>query len=289
MKRAACRILSIVGLLIQGLSCGGGRGASVTSAPSRAAPIVTGIHDPVAFINRCPTSDPAINTIKHDFEFLSDGVRSAAQPTCTEPYGAMPVTQLSDELIALQSLRAVYYMSQGTAGKLPWTRLALYEWMKSEVAGIDFKTQQGLSQCCEVIKGKRYIMTSKQDTANRKYYRDWVGISGWVALLAHEARHADGPNHVTGCPGFPTAIGPAGCDRSYDPAHISSYGIQYWLFSGWATGSLNVGIACAPPATAQRFAVLAASAANGYLVRFITSPPPSITATIPYGGACLSP
>lgn len=281
------RTLSIVGLLIQVISCGGSRGASV--APSPAAPIVTGIHDPVAFVSRCPTSDPVINTIKRDFEFLSDGVRSVVQPTCAEPYSAMPATQLSDELIALQTLRAMYYMSQGTAGKLPWTRLALYEWMKSEVAGIDFKTEQGLSQCCEIIKGKRYIMTSKKDTANRAFYRDWVGISGWMALLAHEARHADGPHHSTGCPGFPNAIGPAGCDRTYDPAHMSSYGIQYWLFSSWATGALNVGIACDPPATAQRFAVLAASAANGYLVRFVSAPPPAVTAAPPYGGVCLPP
>ena len=79
---------------------------------------------------------------------------------------------------------------------------------------------------------------------------------------------------------------PAGCDATYDVNNLGSYGIQYWLFSGWATGRINVGIGCAPQATAQALASWAASVANGYPARFITNAPPSITVRSPYGGPC---
>jgi hypothetical protein len=208
-----------------------------------------------------------------------------AAPTCTEPYTTTPMT---DELLAMQTLRTVYYMSQGTAGKLPWTPLALYEWMKSEVAGIDLQTQPGLSACCEIIGGKKYILTSRKDAATLASYNDWIAISGWVALLAHEARHADGPGRVNGCPAFPLPTDPLGCDLTYDPVHISSYGVQYWLFTAWTTGYLDVGIGCLPQTTAKVFADYSATSANAYPPRFVDNPPPMIASTVPYGGYCFS-
>lgn len=279
-----------------GLVTGVGAGAATITATSEGqggtalvtviSSVTTGIRDPIAFVARCPTSDPAYNTIRQDFELRADRQLITAGPTCTEPY---TTTQLTDELLAMQTLRTLYYMSQGTAGKLPWTPLGLYEWMKSEVAGIDFQTQPGLSACCELINGKKYIITSRRDAAQWAPYRDWNGVSGWLTLLAHEARHADGPSHVTGCPAFPLPTDAAGCDLTYDPTRISSYGIQYWLFSAWATGYLNVGIACAPAATAQSYATTAANNANGYPARFVSNPPPLVTASVPYGGVCVPP
>jgi hypothetical protein len=248
--------------------------------------IVTAIKDPVTFVSRCPTSDPAYTTLRQDFELRSDGQLSTVVPTCTEPYTTTPVEQLTDELLAMQTLRVAYYMSQGTAGKLPWTSLAFYEWMKSEIGGINFVTQQGLSACCQIFNGKKFIITSKKDAASRNFYRDWPAVSGWLALFAHEARHADGPGHVNGCPAFPLSTDPAGCDVKYDPAQISSYGIQYWLFAEWGTGDMSVGIGCLPPATAQSLAQSAVSNANGYLTRFVQSPPPAVTAGSPRAFPC---
>lgn len=278
--------------LVTGVSVGGAtvtatsEGKSGTAQLTVVNSVVTGISDPIAFLSRCPTNDPAYNTIRQDFELRGNGQVITVAPTCTEPY---TTTQLTDELLAMQTLRMVYYMSQGTAGKLPWTPLALYEWMKSEVGGIDFQSQPGLSACCETFNGKRFIITSRKDVATlSSSYRDWNDVSGWLALFAHEARHADGPGHVTGCPAFPSPTGPLGCDATYDPVNISSYGVQYWLFAAWATGYLNVGIGCLPPVTAQGYALYAQSSANGYLSRFVSNPPPMVTATVPYGGFCFS-
>jgi hypothetical protein len=189
----------------------------------------------------------------------------------------------------MQTFRMVYYMSQGTAGKLPWTSLSLYEWMKSQVAGVNFHAEAGFSACCEIIDGKKYIIISRMAASSRDFYRNWESISGWMALFAHEARHASGVSHVNGCPAFPLPTDPVGCDETYDLNNLGSYGIQYWLFAGLARGSINVGIGCAPAATAESLASFAARSANVYLTQFVTNAPPSVTATTPYGGPCYPP
>jgi hypothetical protein len=84
--------------------------------------ILTGIHDPDAFVGKCPTGDAAYSTIRQDFEMLSDGVPSTTSVTCTEPY---TTTAMTEELLEWQTFRLAFYMSQGTAGKLPWTALSL--------------------------------------------------------------------------------------------------------------------------------------------------------------------
>jgi trimeric autotransporter adhesin len=262
----------------------GSTGLTVVAASNT---IITGVHDANTFLNSCPTNDPAYNTIRQDFVFYSDGVLDNVAVTCTEPYSTLPIAQLTDELVVIQTLRLIYYMSQGTAGRLPWTNQSLYDWMKSSVAGINFHATPGLSACCDIINGKRYIITSRKDAASRDFYRTWNGLSGYLGLLAHEARHVTGPGHVNGCPLFPNPGDPLGCDATYDLNNLGSYGVQYWLTSGWATGFINVGIGCAAPAIAFDQATWAASSANGYISRFVTNAPASVAATIPYGGTCL--
>jgi uncharacterized protein YjdB len=261
--------------------------ASVTVVPVPFNGIKTGISNVVAFLNQCPTTDPAYNQIRQDFAFLRDGVADATPVTCTEPYSTMPIAQLTDELVAAQTLRFIYYMSQGTAGRLPWTSLSLYDWMKSQVAGINFHSQQGLSACCDNIGGKLYIITSQQTASAREFYRDWPGLSGKLALLVHEARHVAGPGHVNGCPLFPLPSDPFGCDATYDLNNLGSYGVQYWLTSNWVSGYLNVGLGCSSTSVAQANASWTASEASGYVSRFVTNAPPSVSASSPYGGPCL--
>ena len=290
----------------QGLVTGAGTGTSTITATSEymtgttqvtvlAPPIVTGISDPISFVSRCPTSDPAYDAIRRDFELRSDGLLITATPTCTEPYTTM---QLTDELLALQTLRTVYYMSKGTAGKLPWTPLALYEWVKSEVAGIDLQTQlssgtgdweRTVTSCCEIINGRKYVTTARQSAEGLAFLRNWYWTAEWVTMFAHVARHADGPAHVHGCPIFPLATDPLACDLTYDPAQMSSFGIQYWLYAAWGTGLLNVGIACLPPDTARAYAMQAFAISASLPPRFVNNAPPAPAVTPPYGGLCHAP
>ncbi|HMA38576.1 MAG TPA: hypothetical protein VKP10_00775 [Gemmatimonadales bacterium] len=253
--------------------------------------ITTGIRDIRSFLDVCPTDDPAYAQIRQDFELRVDGQPDPVDIVCTTPYSAMPVDQLTDELIVMQVLRTAYYMSKGTEGRLPWTQLGLYDWMKSHVGGVNLRTTLSYASCCLTYDGKNYFNFPRQDASLRNTRRAWpgIGIAQLVALYAHEIRHADpdDPGHTNGCPAFPLPTDAYGCDATYDLSNLGSYGVQYWLYSSWATGYLNIGIACSP-STAQEYATAMASSANLYPTRFVTNNPPMITATEPYGGQCIT-
>jgi hypothetical protein len=261
-----------------------GMGATLTGI-SAVPGIVTGIDSIASFVDRCPTTDPAFATIQTDFQLRENGVLLAAPTTCSEPFSTMPPTQMTDELIAHQVLRIAYYMSIGTEGKLPWTQLALYPWMKQAIAGINFKTEPGQLYCCDLIEGRRYFSMSRLDDFNRSAKRDWVGLASSLDFFLHEIRHTDGPGHTTGCPAFPNP-GPAGCDATYDLSYLGSYGLQYWLNAGWATGFLHIGIRCASPDVTNRYLAAHVSAANSFLDRFVSNAPPPVTSALTYGGPC---
>jgi hypothetical protein len=257
----------------------------ITVVPASA--IVSGLRNPVGFAAQCPADDPAFAQIRNDFLLLSDGVASTAAIPCAAPYSAM--VAISEELMEWQTLRLAYALSPGTAGKLPWTTLSLYVWLKTQIAGIDIKTQAGNSVCCETINGKRYFITSRKTASTLSGYRDWLGLSNWLGLVLHEARHVSGPGHVTGCPAFPAPTDPPGCDATYDLQNLGSYGVQYRFFSSLANGMFNVGFGCLPAVTALQYATSAASTANVYPSRFVANAPPVVTAAVPYGGPCLAP
>jgi Bacterial Ig-like domain (group 2) len=248
-----------------------------------ATTILSDIREPDAFMNLCPTSDSMYDSIRQDFQLLSDGVPSSVAVTCTDPYTSTPT--LTDELALTQTLRMVYYMSRGSAGRLPWTSSSLYDWLKSQIAGVNLHAADGNSYCCDYINGRPYVGISRGKLAIL-VWRDWATMLGAVALLAHEARHVQGPGHTTGCPEFPLPTDPLGCDATYDPPNLGSYGIQYWLYAGWATGTIDIGIGCLPAADAQAGATTAAGMANSYLGRFVSNPPSRIVPAAPFGGVC---
>ena len=252
------------------------------------SPITTGIRDIRSFLDVCPTDDPAYAQIRQDFEIRVDGQPDPVEIVCSGAYTTIPIDQLTDELIVMQVLRTAYYMSNGTEGRLPWTQLGLYDWMKSHVGGVNLRTTLNYASCCLTYDGKNYFNWPRQDAFIRSLRRTWPGIAQLVAVYAHEIRHADpGPGHWNGCPAFPLPTDSPGCDATYDLGNLGSYGVQYWLYSSWATGYLNIGIACSP-STAQEYAISMATYANGYLGRFVTSPPSMVTATEPYGGECIT-
>jgi len=201
----------------------------------------------------------------------------------------MRIAELTTELVALQTLRVAYYMDPGVPDYLPWTSTSLYRWLASAVGGIDVKTQPRQLECCETFGGRKFIVQSVQPDNQLEYKREWPGIASTLDFLVHEARHADGgPPHTTGCMFFRNAIGPLGCDRSYDVQRLGSYGVQYWLNQSWMTGRLNVGIACSP--NAERYARQHLSALNfQFRNRFVENAPPLETLpSPPYGGQCFA-
>jgi len=102
----------------------------------------SGIVNIKEFLKTCPNNDPAIATIRADFEIRNSG-NVVTNIACTEPYNQMNPTALTAELVMLQSLRVMYYMDQGRSNYLPWTPLRLYDWVKSKVGGLNIVTTTG--------------------------------------------------------------------------------------------------------------------------------------------------
>lgn len=229
------------------------------------------------FLDTCPQHDAALNVILRDFKIRKNGELTSL-PGCTEPVSSMPIEEYTDELIALQGLRVMFYMDRSKTGHLPWTNTSLYEWMATKVSGIDIRDDSG-PVCCINYDGEYYFVVRSGDINNREFDRNWSGISGNIALYAHEARHVDGFHHVSCC-GIAN-----GCDQKFDAENLSAYGLQWWLYSLWADGTINVGFGCLAGAsnTAQDHID---SCNNQYRNRFCENPPEVLGAPIVAGGSC---
>jgi hypothetical protein len=256
--------------------------ASAQSLRTRIANVST-------FLDRCPSSDPAYGEIRSDFIIRRDGV-VVGSVACTEPFSTMPIAQLTNELITLQTLRLAYYMDVGGTNQLPWTTMSLYRWMAANVGGINLKTAPGQLYCCDAIEGRLYVSQSIQSDEQREYKRTWTGLASTLDYYAHEIRHADGgPGHTTGCAAFPNPSDPAGCDQAYDLGNLGSYGVQYWLNHSWMTGHFNIGIACNASGAQSIISQHVSNLNYSYRTRFVTSVPPLVSMpSPPYGGPCAS-
>ncbi len=240
-----------------------------------------GIQNIRTFLEQCPDRDPAFSTIARDFELRRDGL-VVPTPTCTEPVNTLPTEQYTDELIVLQGLRVIFYMDRGQSGHLPWTNGTLYDWMKTKIGGINIVTGQ-FSSCCSLFGGKLFINVGSQDDVNRAFDKSWFGLFGNIDLYAHETRHVDGFGHSSCC-GIP-----GGCDDAFDPANLSSYGIQWWLNRLWLDGTINVGYGCLPQFDIDQTTLWLLGSLNGqFRDRFCTNNPSIVRVPLAPGGPCVT-
>ena len=237
------------------------------------------------FLEQCPTTDPAFGTITSDFVIRVNGVPVTEFP-CSGPTSSIPISQYTDALIVLQTLRTIYYMDRNMpAGHLPWTSGSLYDWMKAKIAGINIVDGVVGGYCCDTFDDGKYIVMGPADEFNRNFDRTWEGISGNITFYAHERRHADPPGygHVSCCGcGIPYA-----CDQTYDEADLSPYAIQWWLDWAWLTGYINVGIGCLDQSRVTTIANWHLNACNLSRDRFCDALPPVLTLPKTPGGECL--
>ena len=230
------------------------------------------------FLERCPTNDPVYHKLRIDFEIRRNDEVVGEIP-CSEPISSIPIADYTEELITLQGLRTMFWMDRGLAGHLPWTHGTLYDWMASRIGGINIKGDR--CYCCEQYDGKLFIVVSEGDDFNRDFDRKWRGLSGNIALYAHEARHVDGHPHSSCC-GIT-----GGCDDDFLLADLSPYGVQWWLAYSWLMGGINVGISCLDPIDTQQIASWHNGGLESGRSRFCYSFPPEVTSlpALP-GGPC---
>ena len=254
-----------------------------TQAGAAAEPqdVGAGIQNIHAFLEQCPTADPAYAQIRSDFILRRNGVMVPMDVSCAAP---MSVMQVSTELEVLQALRVMYYSDPDRTVSLPWAPgQNLYEWMKSQVAGINLVNAANWS-CCDIIDGKRYIAIKDTYAPGTAPYPgetyDWEYIAARIGLLAHETRHVAGPGHVA------CSFGSSACDQTYSDSNPGSYGVVYWLHRGWMNGAPNVGFACADPWYVGVYGEWHRYAANSNRLRILTDPPPELTLPANPGGSC---
>ncbi|HEX7680119.1 MAG TPA: hypothetical protein VF713_18455 [Thermoanaerobaculia bacterium] len=250
--------------------------AGMAVATASFAEDVCHITDIDAFLEKCPTNDPALGRILSDFTITRDGVPvTFSASSCTEPISTLPVTQYNDAMSVLQLLRTIYYLDRDRCNYLPWTPLSLYDWLRSKVGGFNIDSTATVNQCCDTWPdGRLYMTLTTSDDTNLQYHKTWEGISVFIALLMHEARHVDGFAHVGCCP-----VGGVGCDPVYDESNLSPYGIQYWLEKSFLDGTIHTGYTCLSAARTSAIKSWLRGAANGGVDRFCSSPPPLLTDT----------
>jgi hypothetical protein len=273
----------------------------------------SGIANIQNFLQTSPATDPAFAKINQALPVYFDGAPISTQ-TLTQDIGVVaaslqstsapaPTLRQQFEYMSAQVMRTIYYMDgQGTVGcPYPWTNgQSLYVWMTSLLGGIDLRDDGMYSDCCESIGGK-FVIAIIEPAASQypATYNTWGGIAERIALYIHETRHAPGnisPStgqpaylHTTCCPEQQSGQ-PASCDQSYKAgATLTPYGTQYWLFIAWLNGTVNVGYSCMSPSNVQYTTELFAASAQGYIGRFCSSPPPSVTTPANPGGACPAP
>jgi uncharacterized protein (TIGR03437 family) len=264
--------------------------STVQTATAQVGPVtnpVAAVQQIEQFFDRCPTNDPAIGTLRADFDIRINGVSVTSFP-CTEPYTGIPHSQFTLQTMALQALRIGYYMDQGRSNYLPWTPLRFYDWMKSKIGGIDIVTASSGSACCEMFGGRSYVIFggAPRDDLNITYLLTLDGVLANLALFGHESRHVDGFPHVSCC-GIAN-----GCDQTYDEKNLTPYGIQYYLQRAWLGGNINLNIACLDPAGAplsggSPVGLFSVEDANGYVSRFCDTKPPALPNNTAIGGMCI--
>ena len=232
------------------------------------------ITDPDAFLEKCPTNDPALGRILADFKITRNGVPVTFGPaSCVEPVSTLPLTQYNDEMALLQTLRTIYYLDRDRCNYLPWTPLSLYDWMRSKIGGFNIDSSATFNSCCATAPdGHLYMTLTTSNDTNLQYHRTWEGVAEFITLIMHEVRHADGFGHVGCCP-----VGAGACDGTYDESNLSAYGIQYWLEKSFIDGTIHTGYTCLSATRVNAIKSWFRGAANGRLDRFCSNPPPALT------------
>ncbi len=248
------------------------------------------IGDIKKFLDTCPVNDPIYSQIKMDFTIRHnvDTILFMDSIVCSEPVSAMPISQYSDDLIILQSLRVMYYMDKGQSGHLPWTSGALYPWLKSQIKGFDIKLlDKGVSgQCCEALADGLYMEMIPEEDSGRNWDRTWQGISQTIGFFAHEARHLLGPSHDCSWDAEGNRFID---DNNYNPGNLSSFGVQWWLEKSWLYGDIQVGISCQSATEKQDIISWHLSGLNTFRARFCSVKPTAINfAPADAGGVCRS-
>lgn len=186
-------------LLLGACSTTSDTGSTVVTPTSGAPEISTTV--PVAsgreriddLLTRCPSAvDVAF--VRSEFEIVVDADPTAPDLVCTESEGSADLTRLEERAVqALLAIEATEFEEP-----LAWTDLQVFEWLTETIDGVRFRDDIDESFCCDP---DRYVNLPLGDLAvlDTDLWIDpqsGAGMLDLVALIVHEARHAEGVVHT---------------------------------------------------------------------------------------------
>jgi hypothetical protein len=210
--------------------------------PARTTPVPDDM-TPAADINlapvdrilaQCPTKQD-IASIDKDLKLSFESDDTAREPpACTAESGSTRLSPMRKRVYnTLLLMRQLQFDRP-----LPWTTQPLYRWFVGSVRGIRFRADIRNSSCC----GPDRMLNIAAPNLATSFTDRWVepavhgGLDGFLLVLVHEARHADGLHpHTCG-------------SKDQTLAELGSWGVQYylarWLIehtdqSFFSSGSIN--------------------------------------------------
>lgn len=149
------------------------------------------------FLAKCPTAED-VASVEADLRLSFE-----SDPTSDEPIACPAV----DSLLPLSPLKKRVYNTLllmrrlQFAQPLPWTKEPLYQWLIGSIRGIRFRADIRYSSCCD----PRGVINVQTGGASTIAFTDrWIepaihgGLSGFMLLIVHESRHAEGYPHTCG-------------------------------------------------------------------------------------------
>jgi hypothetical protein len=205
-------------------ACGGGGGSPGAPAslpaptPTLPAPTPLPVGATVdALVASCPSA-AEVRQIDADLHLSFEGDPTAGQPLrCTAAAGSADLTPWQERVY--NSFRAAKLLSFDAP--LPWTQRPIYQWLAATVQGIRLRTDTNLSFCCSPARVIN-ISVSPNSCLLFGGTRRWVavggpcGMDGFLAVVVHEARHAEGPGHTCGT-------------NDNTIAEMGAWAVQYWF------------------------------------------------------------
>jgi len=160
---------------------------------------------PTGFVP-CPTEE---ELSRIDIPIAFEGDPSIGTLVCREADGSRDLTQVQKNVYrALLLMQTMQFDAP-----LPWTNQNLYQWFRTAVEGVRIRTGIPNNFCCQPNRVLNLLAGNvEEDTLSY----------GFLEMMVHEARHAEGRNHTCGTN-----------DRTQ--SEMAAYGVQYSLMLWIAT------------------------------------------------------
>jgi hypothetical protein len=165
------------------------------------------------FLKKCPTLDQ-LASVDADLRLAFESDPTKDEPlACTANGGSRDLSPMKRRVYnSLLLMRQIQFDRP-----LPWTKEPLYRWLVGAINGIRFRGDITNSSCCNPERTVAITTAVSIRSTDR-----WVepamhgGLDGFILVLVHEARHAQGAIHTCGTK-----------DRRLD--EMGSWAVQYYL------------------------------------------------------------